>query len=85
MNADKTWHFTVMGLVAWPLNESEAGVDLFLRKFLHDISIIKVGKEGRLLQPHFHSKTRQLRTQPQNSALYDSRLRPWIAQFLRSR
>ena len=33
-NADKTWHFSVTGLVAWPLNESEAGVDLFLRKFL---------------------------------------------------
>ena len=23
-------HFTVVGLVAWPLNESEAGVDLVL-------------------------------------------------------
>ena len=33
-NTDKTWHFTVMGLLAWPLNESEAGVDLFVRKFL---------------------------------------------------
>ena len=32
--ADKTWHITVIGLVAWPLNESEAGVDLSLRKFL---------------------------------------------------
>ena len=31
---DETWqkidHFTVVCLVAWPLNESEAGVDLVL-------------------------------------------------------
>ena len=54
-------HFTVVCLVAWPLNESEADVDLvlietsllFLCKFLliteHENSIINIRKAGRFL------------------------------------
>ena len=68
-------HFTVVSLVAWPLNESETGVDLvlietsllFICKFLLlENSIINMRKAGRFLskqghlQPHFHSKARQL-------------------------
>ena len=30
----ETVHFTVEGLVTWPMNESEAGVDLVLIKTL---------------------------------------------------
>ena len=55
-------HFTVVCLVAWPLNESEAGVDLvlietsllFICKFLlismkTENSIINMRKAGRFL------------------------------------
>ena len=54
-------HFTIVRLVAWPLNESEAGVDLvlketsllFLCKFLliteHENRIINIRKAGRFL------------------------------------
>ena len=71
-------HFTVVGLVAWPLNESEAGVDLvlietslpFLCKFLlvSMRTASSTRKAGRILskhgqlQPHFHLRARQLST-----------------------
>ena len=49
-------HFTVVCLVAWPLNESEAGVDLVLIETLllfvckwHENSIINMRKAGRFL------------------------------------
>ena len=59
--------FTVMCLVTWPLNESEAGVDLvmiqtsllFSCKFLHK-NIVNIRKGGRSVsqrgqhQQHFH-------------------------------
>ena len=60
----KTDHFTVVCLVIWPLNESEAGVDLvligtsllFLRKFqlisTDDNNIINTRKVGGL----YHDK-----------------------------
>ena len=74
------WHVTsIVCLVTWPLNESEAGGDLVmietsllsLCKYLlrHEYSIINIRKEGRFLwkqgyvQPHFHSKARHLNTQ----------------------
>ena len=69
-------HFTVVCLVAWPLNESEAGVDLVLIETTsiymqiptnqHENRIINMRKAGRFLseqghpQPHFHSRARQL-------------------------
>ena len=65
-------HFTVVCLVAWPLNEREAGVDLvfietfllFLCKFLlistRTASLTQEKQESLSkrgqLQPHFHSK-----------------------------
>ena len=71
-------HFTVVCLVAWPLNENEAKGDLVLieisqlclckllligmrtallpRKKRRKVSIKTLGH----LQPHFHSKDRQL-------------------------
>ena len=67
-------HFTVVWLVAWPLNESEAKVYLVLMEtsllFLckleptNNISMrtAKKKKQGQL-HPHFHSKPRQLSTQ----------------------
>ena len=60
-------HFTVVCLVAWPLNETQTGVDLASQLFL--CGIIDIRKKGTFLsregqhQPHFHSKTRQLSTQ----------------------
>ena len=60
-----------MCLDAWPLNESEAGVDLVLidaAVMLAFVGIYKrkvvrfLSKKGRQ-QLHFHSKARQLRTQ----------------------
>ena len=66
-------HFTVVCLVAWPLNESEAGGDLVLIEtsmlFLCKFLLISTRKAGRFLskqghlQPHLHSKARQLSTQ----------------------
>ena len=73
-------YYEVVCLVAWPLNESEAGVDivlietslLFLCKFLvismRTASLLNIRKTRFLskqskLQPHFHSKARQLGTQ----------------------
>ena len=63
-------HFTVVCLVAWSLNESEAGVDLVLMEtsllFLCKFLLISMRKAGRFLskqghlRPHFHSKARQL-------------------------
>ena len=69
-------HFTVVCLVAWSLNENEAGGDLvlietslpFLCKFL--LISISIRKAGRFLskqgqhQPHSHSKARQQSAQP---------------------
>ena len=59
LNGTPIDHVTVVCLVAWPLNESEAGDDL-------EICIWKavrfLSKQGQL-QPHFHSKARQLSTQ----------------------
>ena len=65
-----------MCVVAWPLNESEAGVDLVLIEIIsfhmkiptneHENRIINMRKAGRFLseqgqpQPHFHSRARQL-------------------------
>ena len=72
-------HFTVVCLVAWPLDESEDGVDLVLiETSLLFVSIQRIGmittsinttKRERILskhgqlQRHFHSKARHLRTQ----------------------
>ena len=62
-------HFTVVCLVAWPLNESEAGGELFFIINYYN-NIINIRKAGRFLskqghfQPHCHSKARQLSTQP---------------------
>ena len=71
------WYVTsIVCLVTWPLNESEAGGDLvmietsllLLCKSLlrHEYSIINIRKAGRFLswqgylQAHFHSKARHL-------------------------
>ena len=88
-------HFAVVCLVAWPLVESEAGVDqtslLFLCKFLL-ISMRQEpirsapgweqqSKEGKL-QPHFHSKARQLSTQLQNVWILRLRTAVVICQLI---
>ena len=68
-----------MCLVAWPLNESDAGVDLVLIEtsllcyvddsvlMLISSNLHKKGSEAFIkqgqLQPHFHTKARQLSTQ----------------------
>ena len=74
-----TDHFTVVCLVAWPLNESEVGVDLVLIEtsllLLCKLIVISLrtvtltqGKQGGSIkksrhQPHLHSKARQRSTQ----------------------
>ena len=62
-------HFTVVCLVALSLNESEAGDEFVLKETSLQNSIINKRKAERFfskqihLQPHFHSKARQLITQ----------------------
>ena len=60
-----------MCLVAWPSNESEAGVDMVfinLCYYIDDAVLILINgdlhksSEVCLLQPHFHSKARQVST-----------------------
>ena len=70
-------HFTVLCLVAWPLNESEAGVELFRQKPpafpVNDVVLMLIGKnlhkkssevsiKGQL-QHQFRLKARQLSQQ----------------------
>ena len=74
VNFLKPWYFYDLYAwpVAWPLNESEAVGDLVLIEtalvFLHKLILISMrtasltSKQGHL-QPHFHSKARQLSTQ----------------------
>ena len=72
-----------MSLVAWPLNEREAGVELVLIEtslpFLYVNEAVlmliicsEVSIKTRSLQPHFHSKARQLSSQLQNGLLDSS-------------
>ena len=62
------YHLTVVCLVAWPLNESEAGVDLvyavlMLIKGIYIRKAVRSLSKQSQLQPHYHSKARQLSTQ----------------------
>ena len=71
-------HFAVVCLVAWPLNENEAGIDLVLINLpaflmsmmlfssslvgIYITKVVRFLSKQNQLQPLFHSKARQLWT-----------------------
>ena len=91
MHASKLiYHVTVVFLVAWPLMERWAGVDLVwietsLLSYVNDALHIVVSRKAvRFLsnqdqyQPHFHSKARQPSKQVQNGLLRNSAHKVWL-------
>ena len=51
-------HFTVVCVVAWPLNRSEAGVELFLQKppsiYVNDAVLMLISRNSHEMQGDFY-------------------------------